>query len=108
MMMAGFGMFQTGSVVNTILQSVVDEDKRSRVMAYFTMFFIGSAPLGHFAAGWLAEGIGAPRTFLVGGCIAFTAGAVFLVLLPSFRRHLRPLYVSRGIIPASEAGAPTQ
>ena len=108
MMLAGFGMFQTGSIINTILQSVVDEDKRSRVMAYFTMFFIGSAPLGHFAAGWLAEGIGAPRTFLVGGCLAFTAGAVFLVLLPSFRRHLRPLYVSRGIIPASEAGAPTQ
>jgi len=108
MMMAGFGMFQVGSVVNTILQSVVDEDKRSRVMAYFTMFFIGSAPIGHFSAGWIAEVIGAPRTFLVGGCIALATGLVFTLRLPSFREHLRPLYVRHGIIPASEAGAPTQ
>ncbi|APV51708.1 hypothetical protein BWI17_19665 [Betaproteobacteria bacterium GR16-43] len=108
MMLAGFGMFMTGATINTIIQSVVDEDKRSRVMAYFTMFFIGSAPIGHFAAGTLAEHIGAPRTFLVGGCIAFVAGLLFTLQLRTFRQHLRPLYVSRGIIPASETGAPTQ
>src|SRR6185436_11010440 len=104
MMMAGFGMFLTGAASNTIIQSVVDESMRSRVMSYFTMFFIGTAPLGHFAAGWLAEAIGAPSTFLVGGCIALLAGLVFTLQLKTFRAHLRPVYIKRGIIPASDEG----
>jgi MFS family permease len=108
MMMAGFGMFLTGAASNTIIQSIVDESMRSRVMSYFTMFFIGTAPLGHFAAGWLAEAIGAPSTFLVGGCIALLAGIVFTLQLKTFRDHLRPVYIKRGIIPASDEGPPTQ
>ncbi len=107
MMMAGFGMFMTGATCNTILQSVVDEDKRSRVMSYYTMFFIGAAPLGHFAAGWLAELVGAPYTFLAGGVISALAGLLFLARIQSFRDELRPLYVSRGIIPAP-SGEPPQ
>jgi MFS family permease len=101
MMMTGYGMFMTGATCNTILQTVVEEEKRSRVMSYYTMFFIGVAPLGHYSAGWLAEHIGAPHTFVVGGCIALTTGIVFALQLPSFRSHLRLVYVSRGIIPAS-------
>ncbi len=108
MMMAGFGMFMTGAASNTIIQSIVDEDKRSRVMSYFSMFFIGSSPIGHFAAGWLAEAIGAPLTFLAGGTIALAAGLAFLAQMRTFRSHLRPVYVKRGIIPASDAGPPTQ
>ena len=107
MMMAGFGMFMTGATVNTILQSIVDEDKRSRVMSYFTMFFIGSSPIGHFAGGWLAEHIGAPNTFLAGGCVALATGVIFLLRIQSFRKHLRPEFIRRGIIPASE-NPPTQ
>ena len=102
MMMAGFGMFLTGAACNTILQSVVDEDKRSRVMSYYTMFFIGIAPIGHYLAGWLAEHIGPPLTFVVGGVISLAAGIAFALQMPTFRAHLRPVYVSRGIIPASE------
>jgi hypothetical protein len=45
MMMAGFGMFMTGATCNTIMQTVVDEEKRSRVMSYYTMFFIGDRAL---------------------------------------------------------------
>ena len=102
MMLTGFGMFMTGATCNTIIQSVVPEDKRSRVMSYYTMFFIGSAPIGHIAAGWLAEAIGAPQTFLVGGFIALAAGIAFALQLPSFRAHLRPVYIERGIIPGPE------
>jgi len=102
MMMLGFGMFMTGATCNTILQTMVDEEKRSRVMSYYTMFFIGTAPIGHYTAGWLAEHIGAPATFVVGGAIALTTGIVFAIQLPSFRSHLRLVYVSRGIIPSSE------
>ena len=102
MMMAGFGMFMTGAACNTIIQTVVDEEKRSRVMSYYTMFFIGIAPFGHYLAGWLAEHIGVQMTFVVGGAIALATGIAFAAQLGTFRSHLRLIYVSRGIIPASD------
>lgn len=102
MMMAGFGMFMTGAACNTIIQTVVDEEKRSRVMSYYTMFFIGIAPFGHFAAGWLAEHIGVRLTFVAGGVIALLTGVAFAAQMKTFRSHLRLVYVSRGIIPASD------
>ena len=101
MMMAGFGMFMTGACCNTILQTIVDDEKRGRVMSYYTMFFIGTSPIGHIGGGWLAEHIGAPLTFLVGGSIALFTGLLFAWQMPTFRAHLRPVYVTRGIIPAS-------
>jgi MFS family permease len=102
LMMSGFGMFMTGATCNTILQSVVDEEKRSRVMSYYTMFFIGVAPFGHYGAGWLAEHVGVRVTFMVGGGVALLTGVVFALQLRTFRSHLRVAYVTRGIIPASE------
>jgi MFS family permease len=99
MAMAGFGMFMTGAACNTIIQSIVDDDKRGRVMSYFTMFFIGALPIGHLAAGLLAERIGAPLTFLAGGLTCTAAGILFALRLTSFRDQLRPVYVERGIIP---------
>jgi MFS family permease len=102
MMMAGFGMFMTGAACNTIIQTVVDEEKRSRVMSYYTMFFIGIAPFGHYLAGWLAEHVGVRVTFMLGGGLALVTGVVFALQLPTFRSHLRVAYVTRGIIPASE------
>ncbi len=102
MMMAGFGMFMTGAACNTIIQSVVEEEKRSRVMSYYTMFFIGVAPFGHYFAGWLAEHIGVRETFMLSGAVALVTGIAFALQMRAFRSHLRTLYVARGIIPASE------
>ncbi|HZZ93138.1 MAG TPA: MFS transporter [Usitatibacter sp.] len=102
LMMSGFGMFMTGATCNTILQTLVDEEKRSRVMSYYTMFFIGVAPIGHYLAGWLAEQIGVPLTFMVGGAISLLTGLVFLLQMPTFRSQLRVVYIGRGIIPAGE------
>lgn len=102
MTMVGFGMFMTGAACNTIIQTVVDEEKRSRVMSYYTMFFIGIAPFGHYLAGWLAEHVGVRVTFLLGGGLALVTGVVFALQMPTFRSHLRVAYVTRGIIPASE------
>ncbi|MGZ5079157.1 MAG: MFS transporter [Usitatibacter sp.] len=102
MMMAGFGMFMTGAACNTIIQTVVEEEKRSRVMSYYTMFFIGIAPFGHYSAGWLAEHIGVRLTFVAGGVIALLTGVAFAAQMKTFRSHLRLVYVSRGIIPASD------
>jgi MFS family permease len=95
-------MFMTGATCNTIMQTIVDEEKRSRVMSYYTMFFVGTAPIGHYFAGWLADHIGAPRTFLVSGVIALATGLAFLAQMKSFRSHLRQVYVTRGIIPSLE------
>jgi MFS family permease len=102
MVATGSGMFMASACCNTILQTIVDDDKRSRVMAYYSMFFIGVAPFGHFAAGWLAATVGVQLTFIAGGAISLFAGIAFFAQMKSFRAALRPVYVSRGIIPASE------
>jgi len=102
LMLEGFGMFMTGATCNTILQTIAEEEKRSRVLSYYTMFFVGSAPIGHYLAGWLAEHIGAPQTFMVGGAISLAAGIAFTAQLGTFRKHLRKDYVARGIISSLE------
>lgn len=100
--MEGFGMFMTGATCNTIMQTIVDEEKRSRVLSYYTMFFVGIAPIGVYFAGWLADHIGARHTFAVGGVISLVAGVAFLAQMKTFRSHLRRAYVARGIIPSLE------
>jgi MFS family permease len=98
MFLTGFGMFLTSSTSNTIIQSLVDEEKRSRVMSYYTMFFIGSAPFGHYFAGWLAEHVGVRVTFMIDGAVALLTGVIFLANMATFRSHLREHYIERGII----------
>ena len=102
MALAGFGMFMTGATCNTIIQTIVDEDKRSRVLSYYTMFFVGIAPIGVYFAGWLADHIGARHTFAVGGVVSLLAGLAFLAQMKAFRSHLRQAYIRRGIIPSLE------
>lgn len=102
MTLAGFGMFMMGAASNTILQTVVDEEKRSRVLSYYAMFFIGVAPLGHYLAGWLAEHVGAPVTFVVCGSVTLATGLAFAAQMKTFRTELRAAYQRRGIIAASE------
>jgi predicted MFS family arabinose efflux permease len=71
-------------------------------MSYYTMFFIGIAPFGHYLAGWLAEHVGVRVTFMLGGGVSLLTGVIFALQMPAFRSHLREAYVRRGIIPASE------
>jgi MFS family permease len=107
MVVTGSGMFMASACCNTILQTIVDDDKRSRVLSYYAMFFVGAAPFGHFAAGWLAAHVGVQLTFIAGGAIALLAGLAFWFQLREFRRALRPVYVRRGIIPEGDRGPPT-
>ena len=99
MAITGMGLMGTSACVNTIIQSIVEEDKRGRVVSIYSTFFIGSAPLGHLVAGWLAEHIGAPRTFLVCGLFCGLTAIIYALNLPRLRVHIRPLYAARGIIP---------
>ncbi len=101
MALTGMGLMGSSATVNTIIQSIVDEDKRGRVVSIYSTFFIGAAPLGHLAAGWLAEHIGAPRTFTVCGAICACAATAYWLYLPRLRIHIRPLYEQRGIIPST-------
>ena len=71
-------------------------------LALFQFTLVLGAPFGHFAAGWLAAHAGVQLTFIVGGAASLFAGLAFWAQMGSFRAALRPVYVSRGIIPASE------
>ncbi|MEQ1517550.1 MAG: MFS transporter [Usitatibacteraceae bacterium] len=101
MAITGMGLMGSSVAVNTIVQSIVEDDMRGRVVSIYSTFFIGSAPLGHLAAGWLAEHIGAARAFTVCGVMCALAVAGYALYLPRLRAHLRPIYLKRGIIPAT-------
>jgi len=107
MVLIGLGMMLQMASSNTILQTIVDEDKRGRVMSFYTMAFMGTAPFGSFLAGGLASSIGAPNTLLVGG-IACLAGALYFVRkLPELRKAVRPIYIKLGILPQVSLGIQT-
>ena len=96
----GGGMMVETASTNTILQTIVEERMRGRVMSFYTMAFLGTAPLGSLFAGLLADRIGAPMTILLGGLACVFAGAWFGWKLPSLRALLRPIYVQKGILPS--------
>src|ERR1019366_6717834 len=99
MLVTGGGMMLQMSSSNTILQTIVDEDKRGRVMSLFAMAFFGASPIGSLLAGALASRMGAQNTILVGGLVCIVAAGVFLRQLPELRRVVRPIYVRMGILP---------
>ncbi|HWE87813.1 MAG TPA: MFS transporter [Terracidiphilus sp.] len=103
MLVTGFGMMQGLTSSNTILQTLVDENLRGRVMSYYTMAFVGMAPFGSLLAGGLAHAIGAPRTVIISG-LACMAGALwFWTRMRGIRKEMRPIYERLGIVPPKEA-----
>lgn len=98
MIFVGLGMMLQMASTNTILQTIVDDDKRGRVMSFYTMAFMGTAPFGSFIAGSLASKIGAPNTLLVGGVACILGTLVFVRYLPNLRRAVKPIYERLGII----------
>ncbi|MGB2625278.1 MAG: MFS transporter [Candidatus Acidiferrum sp.] len=98
MVFVGFGLIQTASVSNTIIQSLVTEDKRARVMSYYTMAFFGAAPFGSLLAGSLAHQIGAPHTVMVTGAFCIAGSIWFTLELPKVRKVMRPIYQQMGIL----------
>ena len=86
---------------NTILQTIVEEDKRGRLMSFYTMAFLGVLPFGNLASGALASRIGAPNTDMIGGVFCILGSLVFAKQLPSLRRLIRPIYHKIGLISKS-------
>jgi MFS family permease len=101
-LIAGMGMMQGMAGSNTIIQTIVSEDKRGRVMSYYTMAFVGMAPFGSLLAGSMAHAVGAPWTVIANGSAVLLGAAWFLTQLPAVRREIRPIYREMGILPPEE------
>jgi len=104
MLMTGFGQMVQMASSNTVLQTIVDDDKRGRIMSFYTMAFMGMTPFGSLFAGSLASSIGAPYTLFIGGITCLMGSAFFAHRLPALRKIVRPIYVSMGIIPEIASG----
>jgi len=99
---AGMGMMQGMAASNTVIQTIVTDDKRGRVMSYYTMAFMGMAPFGSLLAGTMAHKVGAPWTVMMNGAVVVLGAAWFATRLPALRQQIRPIYQEMGIIPAEE------
>jgi MFS family permease len=104
MVVTGFGMMQQMAASNTILQTIVTDDKRGRVMSFYTLAFLGMLPIGSLLAGLLADRFGAPTTLVWGGVICIAGAIWYQRKLPELRRVLRPIYIDLGIIPEVAEG----
>jgi MFS family permease len=107
MFVTGLGMMTQMVASNTIIQTIVDDDKRGRVMSFYVMAFIGTAPFGSLLAGALADAIGAPDTLTIGGALCLLSAALFARKLPEIRKNIRPIYIRLGIVPEVSAGLQT-
>jgi MFS family permease len=105
MLIVGFGMMQGLAASNTVIQTLVPEDKRSRVMSYYTMAFVGMAPFGSLLAGGLAHWFGAPHTVIITGAVCVLGAVWFTFELPAMREVMRPIYREMGILPTPETPA---
>lgn len=104
--LVGAGMMLQSASSNTILQTVVDENLRGRVMAFYSVAVLGTQPIGSLIAGFVAERIGAQRTILIGAIACAIAGSWFAFRRPMLARSVRPIYVERGILPPEETASP--
>ena len=102
MLLTGFGMMQGMAASNTIIQTVVPEDKRGRVMSYYTMAFVGMAPFGSLLAGGMAHWIGAPHTVMITGSVVVAGALWFATRLKRIRKLIRPIYEQMGILQARQ------
>jgi MFS family permease len=98
-------MMQGLAASNTVIQTLVPEDKRSRVMSYYTMAFVGMAPFGSLLAGALAHWVGAPYTVMITGAVCVAGCLWFTAELPAVRKVMRPIYVQMGIVPGETVAA---
>jgi MFS family permease len=104
MVLTGIGQMVLMAGSNTLLQTMVDDDKRGRVMSFFTMAFMGATPVGSLIAGSLASQIGAPWTVFTGGICCIAGAFFFAKRLPALKKLTRPIYVKMGIIPEVAIG----
>jgi MFS family permease len=97
MFLMGFGMLTQIASSNTIIQTIVDEDKRGRVMSLFAVALLGMMPFGSLLAGAVAEKIGVQDTLLLGAALCMVSALVFAARLPRLTEQLRPVFANMAI-----------
>lgn len=97
----GYGLMYQVVATNTIVQTLVDDDKRGRVMSFYTIALAGSGPIGSLLGGVLAARIGVESTYMVAGAACLGAAFWFWRQLPAIRTAVRPRYVELGILPGN-------
>ena len=96
-MLTGFGIILVAMGTSMILQTIVADEKRGRVMSFFTVAFLGMSPLGSLVAGSLAHKIGAGHTLFAGGACCVIGAFLLWRRLPQLRVHMREIYKQMGI-----------
>ncbi|MBD2528967.1 MFS transporter [Nostoc flagelliforme FACHB-838] len=98
MLFVGLGTILQIAASNTFLQTIVEDDKRGRLMSLYTMSFLGMIPVGNLLGGFLASHIGATNTLIIDGIVCILGSIIFSRQLPALRRIMRPIYEQKGII----------
>lgn len=102
LVLTGFGaMLHMGST-NTLLQTMIEDRMRGRVMAFYAMSFVGTMPIGSLIAGYTSSHFGPAPTLMVAGLITLVGSALFYRSLPTFRSILRPIYEEKGILDSAK------
>jgi len=104
MVVIGFAAMLQLAASNTVLQTIVEDHMRGRVMSFYTMAFMGMAPLSSLLAGALANWVGTTPALLLSGIVCMVGAAVSALQLPALRALAWPVYVRKGLI-ADVAGA---
>lgn len=107
MIVTGVGFMVQMAASNTLIQTIVDDEKRGRVMSFYVMAFLGTAPFGSLMAGTLSARIGAPQTLFIGGACCIAGALWFARSLPMLRQAVHPIYVRMGILPELASGLHT-
>jgi len=95
LLITGFSMMVQVASTNTLIQSMVPDRYRGRVMSVYSMMLIGMSPIGAMTAGFEAERVGAPLTITIGAAICLVSSIVFAVRLPAFRKAARKLVAAQ-------------
>jgi MFS family permease len=98
MLLIGLGTILQIASGNTILQTIVDDDKRGRVMSLYTMSFLGIIPFGNLLGGTLADRIGATNTLMIAGSACILGAIYFSQQLPALKKIVYEIYRHKGIL----------
>ena len=98
LVLAGFTMMMQFTSTNTLIQAMVPDRLRGRVMSLYSMMFLGMAPIGSLLAGAIADRVGAPITVAMGGLASFAGGLVFARKWPAMRAPARELVAAQGMV----------
>ena len=103
MLFVGLGTILQIAASNTFLQTIVEDDKRGRLMSLYTMSFLGMIPVGNLLGGLLASHIGATNTLIIDGIVCILGSIIFSKNLPALRKIMRPIYEQKGIVISNKA-----